>query len=315
MTDQHEPTQPQPVALGASLGAMLGEGLRCAGCRYNLSGLSIRGICPECGLPVQVSILAVVDPHAERLSPLLRPRLIAVSLWLWILGGVVATLLVAWLRLFDVCQTINWLNLSIPPQRSAEIVTIAIGVSGIALFGFARPIKNTRSFHIISTLVGAMLMLCVAFGSWYVLGYLDRRNPEPYISFAQAVRMRSVARLIIAACLVGALVGGRKNLRLLAARSLLFRQGRADRQTIYALVLVVVLAAIGDIMQLISFSLPQRTAEFVWNLGRYVIAFSSVLFVAGVCAVLLDVLLVTRAIVKPPKGLEAYFERTERMAH
>lgn len=287
--------------------ALLGGALSCVGCRYTLSGMSIRGVCPECGLPVQVSILAAVDPHAERLSPLLRPRVVATCLWLWMLGGVVATVLVLWLRVFDLARRTPWLA---PPHRAAEIVVVSMSICGVAMLGLARPIHRTRAIHVVTSVLGAVLMLGAACATWHVLVVVDRHNPPPYVSFSQAVRTRSAARLGVGACVAASLVGVRRNLRLLAARSLLFRQGRADRQTIYALAAVVLLAMVGDAMQLVSFTLSQRSGESVWSIGRYVIAFSSVVFVAGIGAVMLDVVLVSRAILSPPKGLAVYFERT-----
>src|SRR5581483_4291904 len=83
---------PVPVVLGRELGG----DLHCVVCSYNLRGLSIRAICPECGTAVRATILSVVDPHASILRPITFPRLTAAGVILWA-AGAVAVAMMAWL--------------------------------------------------------------------------------------------------------------------------------------------------------------------------------------------------------------------------
>src|SRR5436190_23878239 len=73
-----------PSSRGSGTGSALGRQLRgdlpCVACGYNLKGLSIRSVCPECGTPVRATILSVVDPHAAELTPIRLPALVALGL-------------------------------------------------------------------------------------------------------------------------------------------------------------------------------------------------------------------------------------------
>ncbi|MEL6741370.1 MAG: hypothetical protein AAFP26_12000, partial [Planctomycetota bacterium] len=79
-------------ASAGELAGRLGGDLRCMRCAYDLAGLSITSSCPECGLAIKATLLSVVDPKAEVLAPLVRPLLVAWSLVLWSLGGVLLVL-------------------------------------------------------------------------------------------------------------------------------------------------------------------------------------------------------------------------------
>jgi len=68
----------------------LGGELPCSVCHYELRGLSIRGVCPECGTAVRATILFRVDPMADEFRPLTSPWFTAQSLVLWSIGGLVA---------------------------------------------------------------------------------------------------------------------------------------------------------------------------------------------------------------------------------
>jgi len=68
--------------------------LWCIGCGYNLRGLSIRELCPECAMPVRATILGVIDPKAHELTPLKRPRMVGLGLIAWASGLWIATMAV-----------------------------------------------------------------------------------------------------------------------------------------------------------------------------------------------------------------------------
>ncbi|MBL8760751.1 MAG: hypothetical protein JNL50_05545, partial [Phycisphaerae bacterium] len=61
---------PDPSARPELLARELTGDLRCAKCAYNLKGLSVRSVCPECGLAISATLLAKVDPHAAELRPI-----------------------------------------------------------------------------------------------------------------------------------------------------------------------------------------------------------------------------------------------------
>src|SRR5690606_27754218 len=75
--DRAGPSSERPVGSGPVIARQLKGDLLCIGCGYNLRGLSIREMCPECGIPVRATILGVIDPMADELAPIPRPRLVA----------------------------------------------------------------------------------------------------------------------------------------------------------------------------------------------------------------------------------------------
>lgn len=82
MTEVRQPATDEPV-----VAATLTERLTCAACGYDLRGLSVLDRCPECGLRIATSILAVVDPRAQEFEPIRKPKLVAFGLLTWSGGG------------------------------------------------------------------------------------------------------------------------------------------------------------------------------------------------------------------------------------
>src|SRR3954470_14312241 len=103
------PKAPPPldaVRAESDIARELTGNLPCVTCRYNLRGLSIKSVCPECGTAVRAAILAAVDPYAPILQPLYAPRLAATGLMLWAGGALAAGLLTWSLRLADLFATL-----------------------------------------------------------------------------------------------------------------------------------------------------------------------------------------------------------------
>lgn len=66
-----------PVNLGA---AIVARSVHCRSCGYDLQSLPADGICPECGLAVEETLRALVDPESSRLPRLRRPRVVGTAL-------------------------------------------------------------------------------------------------------------------------------------------------------------------------------------------------------------------------------------------
>src|SRR5690606_23025543 len=61
------PGAPRAGLPGAGAGAPIAAGIRCAHCRYDLSGTPLGGTCPECGTPVAETVRRLqqaADPEA-----------------------------------------------------------------------------------------------------------------------------------------------------------------------------------------------------------------------------------------------------------
>src|SRR6185295_10238912 len=87
--------------VGPRLALELTGDLPCVRCKYNLRGLTVKGMCPECGTSVRTTILAKIDPLAKELRPLHFPRLTSLGLIVWAWSALAAALCNWALRLSD----------------------------------------------------------------------------------------------------------------------------------------------------------------------------------------------------------------------
>jgi hypothetical protein len=75
--------------------------LPCCVCGYELKGLSIRSVCPECATAVRGTILYRVDPQADEFKPIRWPRVTAWGMRFWGTGAAIAALSLWVLRLSE----------------------------------------------------------------------------------------------------------------------------------------------------------------------------------------------------------------------
>lgn len=273
--------------------------LRCVSCRYELRGLSIKGNCPECGLPVRATLLSMVDPHALELQPIGRPRLVAVGLLLWAFGGV-ATLvfgMVAWAgAIFDG---------AVQESIRTNLVfggAISLGVSGLGAIAIIRPHAGISHRRTVAAGV-AILLYPVACRLYLDVG-LDA-VPGTGASLlavwsqgAEAMSWRA-ERLGLWLALALATWLLRPNLRLLAARSLVLRSRRVDRQTIAATVAAMLIAAAGDAVGL-SAGLAGDWGATLALFAEVFVGLGMVLLALGLSGVAVDTARLLPAVVQRP---------------
>ena len=117
---------------------------------------------------------------------------------------------------------------------------------------------------------------------------------------------RNVLGLVVQALIIAIVMGLRGNARLLAARSVLLRQGRVDRQTLLALVSVLSLSMAGDALCLLARRM--QPAETLLLLGQALVLAGAALFTIGLVGVVIDSWRIRKVVVQPPLSLEALFE-------
>ena len=103
------------VSAGGGAGGLALEltgGMPCVRCRYDLRGLTVRGMCPECGTAIRATILARVDPLAKELQAVHTPRLTAGLLVLWASGALGAAVC-SWVP--RVVEALNRLEFRLEP--------------------------------------------------------------------------------------------------------------------------------------------------------------------------------------------------------
>ena len=308
-------TTPGPAAPGAGVvasggvGIDLGGDLPCVRCGYNLKGLSIRSLCPECATPVRATILSVVDPMAEAFVPLDRPRLIGWGLLLWSGGALVAAFAIWLLRGYELFSGL------LIDQHPAGVFLAGISVFGVVLSGIGA--VGLVRLHRGSSLwgaIGAGLGVFATFGAAVgvlALHFHDLQSAKRWLDPTDMERL--VLRLGIAACVCGAIIGLRSHARKLASRSMVLRTGRVNRQTMLALVGAVLFGAFGDVLSFLCGaqrdSIPVALVDVVLMLHTWIVMLGSLLFTVGLVGVLVDCVRIRRSVLQPPLTLRHVLER------
>lgn len=314
MTDSTpQPDRPSDPEIGGGPLLLVREltgDLPCVGCRYNLRGLSVRGSCPECGIPIRATVLAVVDPHAGELRPIRFPALTGAGLVLWSVAGALAALCIWILRASDLATLFE---LPVPAAGRIEDVSrllvpalvLAAGVGSLVLVRPHAGIGRRDAWMAAAAALAYVLLAVIAFR---IHAVLDVRLGVRYFGVGPRSLERVVLRLAGDGLMVLAALGLRPNLQLLVARSLLLRSGMVDRQTLTGLMGAALVAALGDGMRLLSFFVSEETgapgAELLRLCGTLLVGLGSLLLTIGLVLLVVDSLRLRPVVVAPPLSYE-----------
>ncbi|MEM7756123.1 MAG: hypothetical protein AAF297_10870 [Planctomycetota bacterium] len=309
MTEGSEPSgvDRQASATGGAGGAsslvreLTGE-LKCAHCSYDLKGISIRDVCPECGLAVRATILAVVDPRAGELRPVVMPWVTGTALlvapvlclaavvcvWVLRLSGLVPGLGGPFLELEALIPASTWLYFA------AAFSTLAL----------VRPVKGLAAVEQLRALGGFFAMVGVGFAHTQVMVRVDL-SPMALTSSSLAALdpERSVWRLVLGAFGALAILGLRPNAVRLAYRSVVMRTGRVDRQPLLALVAALGVAAAGDLLAVVCAGTTGSTRDIAGWIGLVLVVVGSFLFTIGLWGIVVDTWRVRKELIRPTVGL------------
>lgn len=311
--DRAGPSSERPVGSGPVIARQLTGDLLCIGCGYNLRGLSIREMCPECGIPVRATILGVIDPMADELAPIPRPRLVATGLVAWAVGVWLAVAAVALMRGAEIGREMLgmawWPGLA-PFMGTAGLVASGIG-AGVALI---RPHARVGRAAAVRAALGVAGYVPLTLVYFNIYGRMDRSSPAPFLSPGPQEVDRSLLRLALFVFVAIVVWGVRVHTRALALRSVVVRTGRVDRQSMSALLASFAVAAGGDALHLASGLVGGGAAELVSTVGTVLQAVGSVLVVVGVSNVVLDAWRLWPVIVRPGVGLGDVLENNRQRA-
>ncbi len=283
-----------PVALGTEL---TGD-LCCARCRYNLRGLSVRGVCPECGTPVAVTLLRVVDPQAAELQPMIRPRLTAIGLAVWS-GGALGGAVLGW-----VVRGAEAAGRFHPGPWVSAAMTVCIAAAAIGGLVMVFPHRGIRRAHMAAAAGSAVAGLALAWLNWWILREIDGVGGRPYLSSGVEWSVRWLWKVLETVVLGLAVLGAQPVFRTLQSRSYLLRTGRLERQTLKALVASVGVMLAGDVLQVGARVLLQPSfADIPALVAMCLTGVGSLLFTAGLVGVAIDVKRLLPVVVSPPLGL------------
>jgi hypothetical protein len=285
---------------GKPLASELGGDLPCVRCRYNLRGLSVRAVCPECGTPVKATVLAVVDPRATELRPMRFPVFTAAGVLAWAFGALAAAACIWVLRVeaYLPAGTVppwgeRWLTrliVAFAALSGAGAIALVAPHDGISWRGRALAVLGVVLYvPLLVTLSNIHLSIDAMLGDPY------RGNPPDGVRLLQ--------RLMAQAILVAITLALRPNARLLVARSMLLRTGRVDRQTLLALAAVLGVSMLGDLLLWFSIVSSGPIGDLLNQAGRLLVLIGSMLFTIGLLGVAVDCWRLRAVIVAPPLSL------------
>lgn len=283
------------------IAAELRGDLRCARCRYNLRGLSITTVCPECGVPVRATLLHTVDPMAAELRPVRAPVLTAYGLILWACAALLAGLMVWTLRAADLlghpawAPSVEWVRPWIPALA---------GASGLGALVLIRPQAGLPRRMTLMAAAGCALYIPLCLLLYRIHAVMDVQTPAPY-SIGAVPRLDRTLMRVLELCVLGSiLVLLRPAARHLQARSYLMRTGRVDRQTMAAMLAVLGVIALGDTLVLAAGGGRGPVQDLLRQIGQLVILLGSLLFSLGILGMLIDTVRMRGVILEPPLTLE-----------
>lgn len=286
------------------IAATLTERLTCAACAYDLRGLSVLDRCPECGLRIATSILAVIDPRAQEFEPIRRPRLVAFGLLTWSLGGLLAAACAWALRAVELPALNNEPHLI--DERGAGLLaatgTACLLVSGVGALALIKPARRMLPMGSRLAMMGVALYLPLAAAFWVLHGHLDAALASPYFGRmpdAERVVIRAVELSLIAAIVLLL----RTNARTLAARSAILRTGRVDRQTMYAVAVAAALGVLGDVIRLAATHTDGTPSQVLSIAGVSVVVVASLLLTLGIGGAFIDCARIARALLRSGRRL------------
>lgn len=286
--------------------------LWCIGCGYNLRGLSIREPCPECGVPVRATILAVVDPKAHELVPLKRPRVVGIGLIVWAAGLWVAVMAVALMRGSEVMREllgVSWWSLGL-----AYLGLLGVIASGVAALTLIRPHEAVTRIGALRAAVGVASYIPLALIYFHIYARLDQSYRAPFMRPGPLELERSLLRLGLFVFVAVLILGLHQNARSLAVRSVVVRTGRVDRQSMIAVLASFAVAACGDLLHVVAATLGNGYADLVSTLGTVLLAVGSILVMVGVSNIVLDTLRLWPVVVRPGVGLVDVLENNDQRA-
>lgn len=276
--------------------------LLCAKCGYNLKGLSVRSVCPECGLAIPATLLAKVDPHAAELKPIVWRVPIAIGLVVWAAAGLLASCILWLLRTEDLA-TLFGVSSPIPEtvsRRLGELAVALVGISGLGAIAFIRPHAGIPGRQILFAAVAVVAYVPMVLALHRLVSVFNIAIPTPYFGSSPVSVTRVLLRLAIGACLIVVALGVRPNARLLVARSMLLRSGKVDRQTLYGFAGAVGVAMLGDLIHLASTMGIGSLGSIARLTGTALIGVGSLLTTFGLLGLFIDGVRILPAIITTP---------------
>lgn len=256
--------------------------LKCRGCGYDLRGLSATGTCPECGHPINKTVLSTLDPETSGLPRLRTPTRTAMAYLVMVIMMFLSTCLgvatTIEARLATVSRDLNDLALALLPPSPELVNTILLSAACVCSFlidlGLKdRPQENRRSLLVLR--VGMLLVLAGWVMSWADLD----------------------VQIVLFLAMLLVLWGLRGISRDLGRYSITWRRSLAGTQQIEPLIAATVAAMLGFVTR--HFALMAQWYSIA-SIGALLALISLLLLIIGLIYVVWNACWILKAICSPP---------------
>lgn len=265
-------------------------------------------MCPECGVSVRTTLLAVVDPRAREFQRIEFPRATATGVTLWSLAGFVACV-IGWVlqvayvlrpqghAVVDAVQWLEWAMVGC-------VVASAVGAVALVRPHAELPLR-WRSMAVLGVLGYVPLV-------WAVRELAMGWGPMMGGAFSSEIMEAHVpAQLIGAGAGILVLMGLRPNAQALQSRWLLMRIGAVTRQTMLAMVGVVLLWVLADLLVLVAARMHGGKDEVLRMVAKLLFLVGGIFLTVGMFSIALDCWRIRGVVLRPPLSMDEVLGRND----
>jgi hypothetical protein len=269
--------------------------LPCSRCGYELRELAAGGDCPECGEPIRLTIIDVVDPASKRLAPIQNPKAVGNSI-----SSVVFFFFIA--VLFAVIAIVSTAPSALPipaffyliPASSCVWLSCLAGLIAIcSLVPMMQLCRQSVMAGCKAGLVLTIIGLCLWIISMVLIATLLLPN---YTQHTAAKMLLDTGLPVLASGLVFS--GFRRLVPRLGQRSRAFRQAQGSRQRMNDLIAALSVVIVGR--TLLAVSTPDSNLSL---LGLIILVMSLSLILIGLGYLLRNTIWIRNALVSPPPAI------------
>lgn len=266
--------------------AVVAVNLSCRRCRYNLRGLRLDRECPECGLPVTVTVTEAIDPATTDLPQLHNPRAVGNGLLVLMISLLAAGVLICLPPTLDAVGAVVALSaLHLEARIKAILLLAAAGallLGAVATRLFRPPPQETGDPATIRTLRFVVLGLVIV----AIIAVLNAGIEVGRASLGgSSIGQRGVSpiddawlRFGYAVGAILALLGIGRILTTIGLRSRTYRESRGGRQGVQSMMLAILFITIASTLPLIK---ETRETGWLWTSARVVVASSTLMLLVG----------------------------------
>ncbi len=289
-----KPTQKSPIADDLSQ-MQISLHLPCARCGYELRELVADGDCPECGEPIRLTIIEIVDPTSRRLEPIHNPRSVGNSITGVVFFFFVAVVLAVLAFLSRSSDSLP-IPMFIRAFPTSGFVWFSAAAGLISLLNLIPMMQMCRQSVLIGCRTGIVLTffgLCLWSVSMVLIAMI-LLNPSSNSS--EFTMLFDTCLPVVSGGLVFS--GFRRLVPRLGQRSRAFRQAQGSRQRMNDLLAALVVIIVGRTLLVVS--PPDSNLSL---LGMIVMVTSLSLVVIGLGYLLRNTIWIRNALTSPPPAL------------